>query len=159
MCYLQQCLYIHLLLFVCHLYLHDFPVIDNVDIILRTEDSCETLVKGVHRIVKRLSKSIVILTSVCLSSSFKWLGYLSSRVKGFDRLVVRILIPDGDDAPWFSINSDNSVLLIQMQQFKRKEKEKYPEFYFSTKFHVLTSFSARLLLLLDGWHSILSKRF
>ena len=80
-------------------------------------------------------------------------------MKGFDRLVVRILIPDGGDAPWFSINSDNSVLLIQMQQFKRKEKEKYPEFYFSTKFHVLTSFSARLLLLLDGWHSILSKRF
>ena len=31
--YLQKCLYIHLLLFVCHLYLHDFPVIDNVDII------------------------------------------------------------------------------------------------------------------------------
>ena len=44
-------------------------------------------------------------------------------MKGFDRLVVRILIPDGDDAPWFSINSDNSVLLVQMPQFKRTEKE------------------------------------
>lgn len=33
------------------------------------------------------------LTSICLSSSFKRLGYLSNRVKGLYRFVVKVIVP------------------------------------------------------------------
>ena len=38
---------------------------------------------------------INIITSICLSSSFSRLGYLSRRVNGFDRFVVNVIEPGG----------------------------------------------------------------
>ena len=55
-------------------------------------------------------------TSVCRSSSLSILEYLSSRLNGFDILVVSVSIP-GEGAPLFSINVFNSSLEIMQVKF------------------------------------------
>lgn len=49
-----------------------------------------------------------LLTSICLSNSFKRLGYLSNRVKGLYRFVVKVIVPFV--APIDSINLFKSSL-------------------------------------------------